>query len=102
MSPTRRRAGADGVPERAVEGGGVFRRIGHDLHVEEAGLVEAFADGGDAPVHHVGGGDDVGAGLGLEHGLADQERDRLVVEDPLALHHAVMAVAGIGVEGDVA
>ena len=55
----------------------------------------------DAPVHHVGGRDDVGAGLGLEQRLADQERDGLVVEDALALHHAVMAVAGIGVEGDV-
>ena len=31
---------ADGVAERAVEGGSIFRRIGHDLHVEEAGVVE--------------------------------------------------------------
>ena len=31
---------ADRVAERAVEGGGVFRRIGHDLHVDETGVVE--------------------------------------------------------------
>jgi hypothetical protein len=43
----------DGVAERAVEGGGVFGGIGHDLHVEEAGLVQRVADGADAAVHHV-------------------------------------------------
>ena len=31
----------------------------------------------------------------------DQQRDRLVVEDPLAVHQAVMAVAGVGVERHV-
>ena len=80
-----RRVGADRIPERPVEGRGVFRRIGHDLHVVEAGVVEAAADRADAPVHHVGRRDDVGAGLGLDEALLDQHRDRLVVEDPLAV-----------------
>ena len=32
----------------------------------------------------------------------DQDCDGLVVEDPIALHHPVVAVAGVGVERDVA
>ena len=77
----QRGAGADRVAEWAVEGGGVFGRIGHDLDVAKAGGIEAGADGADAAVHHVGGRDDVAAGLGFDQGLADQDRYRFVVED---------------------
>ena len=41
----------------------------------------AGADGADAAVHHVGGRDDVAAGLGLHQRLPHQHRERLVVED---------------------
>ena len=98
----QRGARADRVPERAVEGGGVFGRIGHDLDVVEAGGIEPGADGADAAIHHVGGRDDVAAGLGLDQSLADQHRDGLVVEDDAVAYQAVMAVAGIGIERHVA
>ena len=101
MSPTSVALGADRVAERAVEGGGVFRRVGHDLHAAEAGGVERLADRADAPVHHVGGGDHVGAGLRLHERLADELRDARVVDDLVALHDAVMAVARVGIERDV-
>ena len=41
----------------------------------------ARADGADAAVHHVGGRDDVAAGLGLHQRLAHQHLDGLVVDD---------------------
>ena len=102
LSPVSVLRGADRVAERAVEGRGVFRRIGHDLHVGEAGGVERRADRADAAVHHVGGRDDVAAGLGLHQRLLHQHLDGLVVEDDAVAHQAVMAVAGIGIERDVA
>ena len=57
------------VAERAVEGGGVFGGVGHDLDVAEALHVQRPADGADPAVHHVGGRDHVGAGLGLDERL---------------------------------
>ena len=72
---------ADRVAERAVKRRGVFRRIGHDPDVREAGLVERVADRADPAVHHVRRRDDVAAGLGLHQGLAHQDRDGLVVVD---------------------
>ena len=66
-------------------------------------FVQPVADGADAAVHHVGGGDDIGAGAGLDERLFDEDRDGLVVEDVAVLvQQAVMAVAGEGIEGDVA
>ena len=97
----QRRAGADRVAERPVEGGGVFGRVGHDLHVRVAGAVEGRPDGADAPVHHVGRRDDVAAGLRLHHGLLGQDGDGVVVEDDAVAQEAVVAVAGIGIEGHV-
>ena len=105
MSPFERARGAERVAERPIEGGGVFRGVGEDLHVEEAFGVERLADRADPPVHHVGGRDHVGPGARLVERLAHQRRDRLVVEDAnlalVLMHQAVMAVAGIGVERDV-
>ena len=62
----------------------------------------ACADRADAPVHHVGRRDDVAAGLRFHQRLLHQHRDRLVVDDLVAAHQAVMAVAGVGIERDVA
>ena len=67
----------------------------------EAVGVERLADRADAAVHHVGGRDDVGAGLGLDQRLQDELLDGGVVDDLVAGHDAVMAVAGVGVERDV-
>ena len=67
-----------------------------------AGGSSAGADRADAPVHHVGGRDDVAAGLGLDQRLAHQHLDGLVVDDLVAAQQAVMAVAGVGIERDVA
>ena len=67
-----------------------------------AGGVERGADRADAAVHHVGGRDDVAAGLGLDQRLLHQHGDGLVVEDRAVAHQAVVAVAGVGIERDVA
>ena len=62
----------------------------------------ASPDGADAAVHHVGGREDIAAGLGLDERLADQDLDRPVVVDLAVDQQPVMAVAGIGVERHIA
>ena len=64
--------------------------------------IERAADGADPPVHHVGRRDDVAARLRLDQRLLDQDLNGLVVEDFAAPQQAVMAVAGIGIERDIA
>jgi hypothetical protein len=60
------------------------------------------ADGADAAVHHVAGGDDVDAGLGLHQRLLLQHGHRLVVEDVAAVvEQAVLAVGGERVQRHV-
>ena len=61
-----------------------------------------LADRADAAVHHVGRRDDVAAGFRLHQRLLDQNRDGLVVENDAVAQQAVMAVAGKGIERDVA
>ena len=91
-----------GLAEGAVVGGGVLGRVADDAHVLEALLIQGLADGADAAVHHVAGADQVGAGAGLGNRLLAQDRHGLVVEHyALAADDAVMAVAGVGVEGHV-
>ena len=68
----------------------------------EAGFVERGAHRTDPPVHHVGRGDDVAAGLGLHHRLPLQDRHGLVIVDIAVADHAVMAVRGERVERHVA
>ena len=68
----------------------------------EAGLVERVAHRADPSVHHVGGGNDVAAGFGLEDRLAAQERHGLVVLDIAGSDHPVMAMRGERVERHVA
>ena len=50
----------------------------------EAGFVQGFSQGGDAPVHHVGRRDDVGAGFRLADRCLGKERQRRVVVDFVA------------------
>ena len=80
----------------------VLRRVGHDPHPLEAGLVQRAADGADAAVHHVRGRDHVAAGLGLHQRLAAEHVDRLVVDHVAVADQPVVAVAGVGVERHVA
>ena len=63
--------------------------------------VERAANGADAPIHHVGGGDDVAARARLVQRLADENLDGFVVDDLVADHQAVLPVAGVGVERNV-
>jgi len=64
--------------------------------------LERVADRADAPVHHVGGRDDVGAGLGMGAGLAYQGVDGDVVHHvALGIDDAVLTVGGEGVQRDV-
>jgi hypothetical protein len=62
----------------------------------------SVADRADAAVHHVAGGDDVDAGLGLHQRLLAQHRHRLVVQDVAAVvEQPVLAVRGEGVQRHV-
>ena len=67
-----------------------------------AGFFQRGADGADAPVHHVGRRDDVAAGLDLHQALLHQHLHRGVVMHIAVAQHAVMAVAGIGIERHIA
>ena len=68
----------------------------------EPGPVERLAHRADPPVHHVGGCDDVAAGLGLHDGLPPQDLDGLVIGDIAVANDPVMAVRGERVERHVA
>ena len=95
------RGAVGGVPERTIEGAGVLHRVAHQRRLLEALLVEGGADGADPAVHHVAGGDDVGAGLGVAHRLPGQQLEGGVVEDAVALDDAAVAVVGVLAEADV-
>src|SRR5437868_5315356 len=93
---------ADRLAERAIEGRGVFRRIGHDRDILVPGRFERPADCSDATVHHVGRSHDVRAGIGLDQGLIDQDADGVVVDDIAEfVDQPIMAMHGIRIEGDV-
>jgi hypothetical protein len=96
------RRGADGVAEWAVEAGGVLGRVREDARVDEAGGLERVPDRADASIHHVGGRDHVGAGLGVRERLLHERRHGRVVHHVAGLvDQAVLAVAGVGIERDV-
>ena len=64
-------------------------------------VVELGADGGDAAVHHVGGGDDVGAGARVRQRLLGEDFERGVVGDFTVFDDAAVAVVGVFAEADV-
>ena len=65
-------------------------------------LIEGLADGPNPAVHHVAGADQVGTGPGLGHGLLAEHRHRLIIEHhPPIADDAVVAIAGIGIQGHV-
>ena len=100
--PAGELAGTDGVAERAVESRRVFRRVGHDLYILVAGIVERRADRGDTAVHHVRWRDDIASGIRLAHRLAAEHRNGLVIHDFAVTQDAVMAMVGERVERHIA
>ncbi len=61
--------------------------------------LQRFADGTNAPVHHVAGGHHVGTCFGVVQGLAHQYFHGLIVEDVAGfIQDAVLAVAGVGIQ----
>ena len=70
-----------GIPERTVVGRGVLGGVGDDDDVLEVVVVEQFAHGADAAVHHVARRNCVGAGLGIDQrGLREQRHGAVVVD----------------------
>ena len=64
-------------------------------------VVERVADGGDAAVHHVAGGDDVGAALGVRDRHLGEQLEGDVVEHLTLLDHAAVPVVGVLAEAHV-
>ena len=64
-----------------VEAGGKLCGIRKDGSVGQSGLVEPFADGGYASVHHVGRSNDVHAGLSQRNRCARQQLERGIIYD---------------------
>ncbi|MNO86246.1 hypothetical protein D3C76_776410 [compost metagenome] len=91
--------GADRIAERAVVAGGVLGGVGHDLHVDEAVLLQRGANRPDTAVHHVGRRDDVGPGGGMGERLLHQDLGGDVVQHiAFAIDNAVLAVGGEGIQ----
>jgi hypothetical protein len=68
----------------------------------EPHVVEAGAQRGDAPVHHVARGDGVGARLGVDdRGAREQGQGGVVHHVTLRVQHAAVAVAGVFAEADI-
>ena len=72
---------ADGLAKRTVEARRVFGGVGQDARVDQTGGLERGADGADAPIHHVGRSNHIGAGIRMRARLAHQGFDREVVLD---------------------
>lgn len=73
------------------------------MRVNQLARFQRLADRANSAVHHVAGRDNVDTGLGLHQRLADQQFNRLVIEDVAGLfvRQAVLAVAGERVQRDI-
>ncbi len=96
------RGRADRVAERAVIGRRILGRVGQDAHVHEAGFVERMANPADTAIHHVGGRDHIAAGSRLHNGLQAEHVHGFVVDHVAVAQQAIVAMAGVGIEGHVA
>ena len=94
---------ADGVAERTVERRGELGGVGEDARTGMSCCIESLADRLHASVHHVGGRDEIRAGLGGQDRHFHERFDGAVIVHVRAggVQHAVVAVRGVGVEGDV-
>lgn len=104
-SVTELGGGFGGIAEGAVIGGGVFGGVGEDGGMVEAGLIEGLADGADAAVHHIAGGDDIGAGFGVaDGGFGEELEGGVILDGPVGaffFDNAAVAVAHVFAEADV-
>ena len=64
--------------------------------------LQRLPDRPDAAVHHVRGGHDIAAGLGLQQGLLHKNGNGWIIDDLAIFHKPVMAMAGVGIERHVA
>ena len=94
---------ADSVTKRAVEGRGELGGVSQDAGASVAGSIEGLADGLHTSVHHVGRGDEIGAGLGGEERHLHERIDGAIIVHVGAssVQDTVVAVHGVRVEGDV-
>ena len=84
------------LPEGAVEAAGVLGRVAHHRHVGEARLVQPGPDGPHHAVDHARGGDDVRAGLRVDHrGPLQQLQGGVVEQVALGQGGHVVLVPGL-------
>ena len=89
------------VPERTVEGRGVFDRIAHYRHHVVRVLVQGSADLAHPAVHHVRGRHHVRSGLGMGQRCLGQQFQGSIVVHLLSSQAAAVAVVGVLAEADV-
>ena len=65
----KRRAGFDSITERPIKAGRIFGRIGHNLDILKAGVIQRVTDRRHPAIHHVGWCDNVTASPRLMHSL---------------------------------
>ena len=94
-------SGAYSHAERAIETRRIFCCIGHDLHILVASTIKCGPDCRNASIHHVGRGNDIAPGIGLKHRLFAQNIYCFVIGNFTVAQHAVMAVGGERVEGNI-
>ena len=85
-------AAAAPVAKRSVIGRAIFGGIGHDRNLIEVAFIQSLADLGHPAIHHVGGGDHIGAGFGMGQGCAGQQIEGGVVIDAVAFHDPAMSM----------
>src|SRR5260370_3397073 len=93
--------GLRGFAEGAVKAGAVLGGVGKNGDVFKFMLVEFFADGGDAAVHHVGGRNDIGAGASMRQRLVGEDGDSRVIGNVAVLDYTAVAVVGIFAKANV-
>ena len=92
---------AEGIAEGAVVGRGILGSVGQNADILSAGGIERGPNRSHPAVHHVGGGDHMAAGLGQHHRLLLEDGHRFVVDNPAIRQQPVVAVGGVGVEGNI-
>ena len=87
--------GAGGVPEGAVEGGGVLGGIGHNGGVFVAVFIQDFPNGGNPAIHHIRGGHHIRSCLDVGQGGFAQNRQGFVIVHGMTMDNAAVAVVGV-------
>ena len=96
------RGGVRRLPEGAVEGGGVFHRVGHDGNPGVALPVQGGTNGRHPAIHHVRRGNHIRPRLDLAQGNPGQVGEGLVVVHLLPLEDAAVSMGGVLAHAHVA